>query len=360
MALSVRENFFRAARRQEPEWIPFDFGFSRGALKTFEAHVGEGVNPVDYYDFAGRWVGPSGTTRPTPDWRALYYADGSVPEAATFDAEWGGASVYEPEVDDNRQYFPLRNLQTAEEVDAFPWPDQGADYRYVELKTKVQEIIASDHVAHVGGCVFFESVWNLRGFQQLMEDMADASPVARRLFERVYELQVRSAEQVARCGADILQTGGDVASQRGPLMSPRMWRSYIFPMMRDCLQAAKAIKPDLLVVYHSCGDVSTMIDGFLEAGIDILDPCQPEAMDIFALKRRYGEVLSFHGGIGVQSVLPFGTPQEVRDTVCRTIDIMGEGGGYICSSSHTIRPETPWENVVAMVEAIRSYGKGPR
>jgi uroporphyrinogen decarboxylase len=358
-ALTVRENFFRAARRQNPEWVPFDFGMSRGALKMFHAHVGDGVDPVSYFDFAGRWVGPSATTLPTPDWRALYFADGSLPESATFDKEWGTASVYDAEADNAHDYFPLRNIETAEEVDAFLWPDVNADYRYVALQESVRQIIASDHVAHVVGSHYFEPVWNLRGFEQLMLDMAEESPVALRLFGRMHELMICRAEHAARCGADVMMTGSDVATQRGPLLSPAMWRNYLFPMMRDCIRAAKAIKPDLLVLYHSCGDVSTMIEGFLEAGIDILDPCQPEAMDIFALKRRYGDVLTFHGGIGVQSVLPFGTPQEVRDSVHRTIDIMGEGGGYICSSSHNIRPETPWENFLALIEAIKEYGKVP-
>jgi uroporphyrinogen decarboxylase len=99
-----------------------------------------------------------------------------------------------------------------------------------------------------------------------------------------------------------------------------------------------------------------MIDGFLEAGIDILDPCQPECMDVFALKRRYGKVLTFHGGIGVQSVLPNGTPDEVKDMVRRTIDIMNEGGGYLCSSSHSLGQDIPWQNILAFVEAVREYG----
>ena len=79
-------------------------------------------------------------------------------------------------------------------------------------------------------------------------------------------------------------------------------------------------------------------------------------MDIFELKRRYGKVLSFHGGIGVQSVLPHGTVQEVKDMVRKTIDIMDEGGGYICSPSHALRPEIPWENFMAVVEVIKEYG----
>ncbi len=357
--MSVRENFFRAARRQNPEWVPFDFGMSPGTLKMFQMHIGEGVDPVEYYDFAGRWVGPSATSRATPDWRSLYYSDGSLPPAAVIDDEWGTATLYDEASDNDRQFFPLRNIETAEEVEAYPWPDCGAEYRYAELAGSVQRIIASDHVSHVLGSHFFEPIWNLRGFEQLMLDMAEESPVALRLFAHIHELMLRRAEQAARGGADVMMTGSDVATQRGPLLSPAMWRSYIYPMMSECIRAAKAIKPDLLVLYHSCGDVSTMIDGFLEAGINILDPCQPEAMDLFALKRRYGDVLTFHGGIGVQSVLPFGTPQEVRDAVHRTIDIMAEGGGYICSTSHNIRPETPWENIQALVEAIIEYGKCP-
>ena len=68
------------------------------------------------------------------------------------------------------------------------------------------------------------------------------------------------------------------------------------------------------------------------------------------------QVLTFHGGIGVQSVLPNGSPDEVKDMVRRTIDVMGEGGGYLCSSSHNLRPEIPWLNILAFVEAVREYG----
>jgi uroporphyrinogen decarboxylase len=156
-----------------------------------------------------------------------------------------------------------------------------------------------------------------------------------------------------------MNSGADVATQRGPLMSPGMWRTYVFPILRDSIAAAKRIKPDLLVDYHSCGNVTELIEGFIEAGIDILNPCQPEAMDLFELKRRYGGQVTFHGGIGVQSVLPFGTPAQVREMTRRTIEIMGAGGGYICCTSHNVRPETPWENILAYVETVREFGVPP-
>jgi uroporphyrinogen decarboxylase len=296
---------------------------------------------------------PSG--KKTPAWRKLYYADGSLPESATINAEWGYALDYLEGSDDAKHYFPLRDVSTATEVDAYPWPDVGADYRYAGLKDKVESLHQSGFPVIMGGYGVFENTWALCGFEKLMMEMADDSPIAHRLFDRMAELQVKTAEQTALCGVDVMSGGGDVATQLAPMMSPDMWRNWIFPVMRDCIKAAKQIKPDILVLYHSDGNVEPLIDGFIEAGVDILDPIQPECMDIFALKKRYGDRLSFHGGIGVQSTLPFGTPQEVRDTVRRTIDVMAEGGGYLCSSAHMLRPEIPWENVMAFVETVKEY-----
>ena len=354
--IGVRENFLRAARRQSPRWIPLDFGMSRGALRKFHKEIGEHISLNEYFKFDGAWLGPCGTRLSTPDWKTLYYADGSLPEGCRIDPEWGKASLYNHDSDDQMDFFPLRNISCAKDVDDFPWPDEAAAYRFKGLAEKVTAKKDEDHAVFVSDLQFFESLWGLRGFEALMIDMAENSPVAYRLFERMYEINIAKAELIAKTGCDIMQCGSDVATQRGPLMSRTMWREYILPVMRDSIRAAKKINPDLLVIYHSCGNVSSMIDGFIEAGIDIMDPCQPEAMDIFELKRRYGKVLTFHGGIGVQSVLPNGTPEQVRDTVRKTIDIMGEGGGYLCSSSHSLGQDIPWRNIMAFVETVMEYG----
>lgn len=359
MHLTRRENFLRSARRQTHQWITLDFGMAPNAMDVFHAHAGKNARLDEYFNFDGRWLAPLGTRRVMPDWRKLYFADAALPDGARIDAEWGTAHVDLADTDDATLIPPLRNAVSQSEVDTYPWPDVDADYRYEGIADRVKSLQDAGYPVLMGGVNFFESVWGLRGFEQLMMDMAEGSEVAIRLFHKMSEVQVRCAEQIARCGADVLQTGSDVAEQRCPLMSSTTWRQYIFPMMKECINAARRISPDILVLYHSCGNVSSMIEGFIEAGVDILDPCQPEAMDIFAMKKRYGKILSFHGGIGVQSVLPFGTPQEVRDTVRRTIDIMADGGGYLCSSSHCMRQEIPWANILAMVETVREYGLPP-
>jgi len=357
--LTPRENFIRAARRRNPEWITLDFGVSKGAMDMFRRHLGDDVDIVRHFKFDARWIGPSGGThRPTPDWRALYYSDGSLPPEASIGSEWGTAQVEHPETDDSLSFFPLRKISSEADLDAYPWPDDvGAAHRFAGMKEKVDAAHAEGSPVYGCGLNFFEHIWGLCGFDILMMGMAMDEPWAKKMFRKHAADLVRTAEQIALTGADVLQTGSDMATQLAPLISPDMWREWLFPLMRDSIAAARRVNPDILVQYHSDGNVEPLIEGFIEAGVDILDPIQPECMDIFAVKRKYGDRLSFHGGIGVQTVMPFGTPQEVRDTVRRTIEGMGAGGGgYLCSTAHMIRPEVPWENVMAFVETVKEFG----
>ena len=123
------------------------------------------------------------------------------------------------------------------------------------------------------------------------------------------------------------------------------------------IDAAREVKPDLIVFYHSCGYVEPMIPYLIEAGIDVLNPIQPECMDFGEIYQKYGDRLSFHGTIGTQSIMPFGTPEEVKAQVKKNLDIAGKKGGLFVAPTHMIEPEVPWENILAYVEACREYMK---
>ncbi len=336
-----------------------DFGVSKEARRMFREYFGQDVDIPRHFKFDGRWIGPSGgTRRPTPDWRKLYYADGSLPSEAVVNSEWGTASIDHPETDDTLSFYPLRAIASEADLDAYPWPDDvGAAHRFAGMKEAVDAAHAEGMPVYGCGLNFFEQIWGLCGFDVMMMGMAADEPWARKLFRRHSEDLVATAERIALAGADILQTGSDVATQLAPLLSPAMWRDWIFPLMRDAIAAARRINPDILVFYHSDGNVVPLIEGFIEAGVDILNPIQPECMAIFEVKAKYGDRLAFHGGIGVQTVMPFGTAQDVRDTVRRTIEGMSaNGGGYLCSTAHMIRPEVPWANVMAFVETVKEFG----
>jgi uroporphyrinogen decarboxylase len=246
---------------------------------------------------------------------------------------------------------PLRGIHDLARLWEYPWPDLDQPYRFRGVAERVAELHAQGlAVAAFAGSVFEQS-WYVRGLEALMMDLVAAPEVAHYFFERMAALQQFAAEQFARAGVDIIITGDDVAGQQGLLMSKETWRKFLKPRLAATVQAVKRANAASSVFYHSDGNVEPLIPELIEIGIDILNPIQPECMDPAAIKRRYGDRLSFWGTVSVQRTMPFGTPDEVRAEVRARIRDVGHGGGLILAPAHVLGPETPWENIVAFFEA---------
>ena len=125
--------------------------------------------------------------------------------------------------------------------------------------------------------------------------------------------------------------------------------------MAKIIAAAKEVKPDILISYHSCGFCKPFINDLIDAGVDILNPVQPECMDFKELFAAFGGRISFNGTIGTQQLMPHGTPEQVKAEVKRNLEIAGEKGGLFCCPTHMLEPEVPWENIEAYVEACRAF-----
>ncbi len=134
-------------------------------------------------------------------------------------------------------------------------------------------------------------------------------------------------------------------------LGPRLWRRFLKPCLARMFGRVKAAGK--FVHIHSDGDVTAIFDDLIEIGLDVYNPFQPEIMDVYELKRRYRGRLAFHGGVGIQGLLPHGTPQQVKAEVRRLVREVGAGGGYILGPSHAIMADTPVENLVALIEAMR-------
>ena len=106
--------------------------------------------------------------------------------------------------------------------------------------------------------------------------------------------------------------------------------------------------------YHSDGDISLIIDDLIEVGVTVLNPVQPECLDVHEIQRKYGDQLAFWGTIGTQTVMPFGTPDTVKQTVREMIDLFAPG--LVIATTHVLEPDVPWENILALFEAIEEYG----
>ncbi|RPH97545.1 MAG: hypothetical protein EHM72_13495, partial [Calditrichaeota bacterium] len=165
--------------------------------------------------------------------------------------------------------------------------------------------------------------------------------------------------ELIRMGVDVIWCGDDFGGQNGMIMSPELWREIFKPRIRTIFEAFRRENPNVKIAWHSCGSILPIIPDFIEIGLDILNPLQPLArdMDPLFLKRKFGRDLIFFGGIDVQELLPYGHPQQIKDQVRHCIKVLGENGGYIVAPAHNIQNDTPVENVLAMFEAVKSFGR---
>ena len=122
-------------------------------------------------------------------------------------------------------------------------------------------------------------------------------------------------------------------------------------------QRIKAIDPHCAIWYHSDGNILDIAGELIDAGVDILNPLQPEALDVDEVYRRYGDRVTFDGCMGTQSTMPFGTPTDVRARVRYLIEAYGRDGGLVIAPTHVLEPEVPLANIDALFDACREYGR---
>jgi len=139
------------------------------------------------------------------------------------------------------------------------------------------------------------------------------------------------------------------------MFSLDIWRYFQKDRWAKIYQEIRKINPNIKVWYHSDGNVSDIIGELIEIGVDILNPVQPECLDPFEVKKKYGKNIVIDGAIGTQTVLPFGTPDDVKKAVREAAEILGADGGYILSPSHVIEPEVPIENIRAFIDTAKEF-----
>ncbi len=153
-------------------------------------------------------------------------------------------------------------------------------------------------------------------------------------------------------GFDVIWAFDDVAFNSGPVFSPQFYKQYILPKEKEV--AATFTKP---LITHSDGNMTPLLDAWLELGQQAIHPIQPDVMDINMVKDKYGDRVAIVGNI-FMSDLVYKGPAEIDIQVKRRIEQIGVGGGYIVSSSNSLTDDMRPENVLAMRDAIRKYGCG--
>ena len=208
-------------------------------------------------------------------------------------------------------------------------------------------------IPYLGGVVF-ETAYRLRGLDNLLEDLQIRPDFAGELLDRITANASRNVSEIAAAGADIIFLGDDIGMPTSMLISPQMWRRWFKPRLAAIIQAARRVCPAIPVAYHSDGWCRPVIADLIEIGVNILNPAQPDCMDLIALRRRFGSRLTLWGTVGSATLMPFGTPRSVYREVRRRIEELGGTGGLILAPAYDLEDNVPLANIEAFFAACRS------
>jgi len=249
--------------------------------------------------------------------------------------------------------YKLADAKSIEDLQKYNWPKPG--WWNFDCLDKVLDKINPNQEYHLRYRIgsIFETAWSLRGLDNMLMDLAVNPNLACYIMDRITEVHLENLRTVLDKAADkidMVYSYDDLAQQNSTLMSRDMWMSTIALRQKKLFDlATKYNKP---VMYHTCGDIKTLIKDLSEIGVDLLNPVQTSAlkMNFRQIKNEYGQMVAFHGGIDIQQLLPNGSLDQVKSEIALAKQYLGRDGGYILAPTHHIQADTPLENILAIYE----------
>jgi len=354
-----------------PERVPYSLLAPKAFWRGLQEQLGRPPGEVYHLDNGEREVAPR--TRGKPPWNlpwdnppdneeeeeflkarfARYLAQEKTPGLRV--SEYGSITVPGSSFHLRRMIYPLQRATSLKEIDAFPWPDVREAWRWEGLKTQVTEHLARGYWVSGGLGSLFESSWYLRSQEQLLMDVHINPEFAAHLLDRMAEDLEYEAARLAQMGVDALGCGDDMGHQHQLFMRPEMLRTWILSRWERVIAAARAIKPDIKVDFHTDGRSEEMIPDLMAIGVTAINPVQPEVDDPEHLKRTFGRKLVLKGTLS-SHVLTFGAPGEVRAEIKTRIDTARRWGGTVITPNNCPDVNTPYENFRAFLDACEEYG----
>ena len=198
------------------------------------------------------------------------------------------------------------------------------------------------------GC-HFEKAYGCRGLENFLADIGTEPEFVSKLLGKIIQKNLVMIENiVAHPEIDGILLGSDWGTQKSLFMSPGTWEEFIAPGEQAEFDLINEYGKDVWI--HSCGNIAPLIPRLIEMGMRVLNPVQPECMDIYDLKNKYGDKITFWGGISTQITLPYGSPDDVKAETKHVIGELGKNGGYITSPAQDIQHDVPYENIISLLE----------
>ena len=240
---------------------------------------------------------------------------------------------------------------TPENVNDFIMSDPEMSSRYWNFYNLKERSSGNFIISNIGFSLF-ERSWTLAGMEEILVAMVADKKFVNRLLDRILEFNLKIIEKTCSYPIDAMMFGDDWGQQCGLIMGPDMWREFIKPRIKQMYSLVKS--KGKFVFIHSCGKVDEIFPDLIECGVDAFNPFQPEVIDVYDAKKKFGNQLSFYGGISTQRLLPFAPTQQVKDEVNRLLDKVGKNGGYIAAPAHSIPADAKSENIAAMLEVLQN------
>jgi uroporphyrinogen decarboxylase len=333
-AATSRERVWRSIRHFQPDRVPCYFSFTQAASRKLEAYYGssdlDSMLDNDMVRYSIRR--PALLQEIRPD----FYRD-------EFGVIWN-RSV------DKDIGIPVHYPIARRSLEGYTMPDAADPRRYQGLPAFIASHPNRFRLISYS-FTLFERAWMLRRMPDLMIDMLEAPEWVEELFDVLMAFNMSVVHELLKYDVDGFLFGDDWGHQQGLLFSPALWRRFIKPRLAQLISTVHSAGKAAFV--HSCGKVQELFADLIEIGLDVFNPFQPDVMDLYAIKRQFGERLAFYGGMSVQHTLPHGSPEQIRAEARRLMQEIGRGGGFIIAPSHHMPGDIPMENMVAFIEAVR-------
>lgn len=352
------ENFYRMMEGRHPERMPIDMPFTQPALDMVRKNLGDPYEVFDL-DFCGNW---HHLKDDAAKWRVALeklgfpfppnsHVGGFGMAYVTPPIETLGAATHLTE-----KIHPLSIVEDVSQLEGLPWPD-------VTDTSGFKDFVAHAKSTHERGkvavgcleCTIFESTWYLRGMENVYCDWMEDNGISDWLLDYFTNRSVHAVKSFVAAGYDVIRLGDDVGTQISLMMSAEMWRKHLKPRLKKVIDTIRESSDrKVWVQYHSDGNITDLIDELIEIGVDILNPMQPECIDVATVVPKFQNRLAFCGMVGTQTTMPFGTPGDVKKVVEQIADLHRKGARLIIAPTHVIEPDVPLENIRALAESVRA------
>jgi uroporphyrinogen decarboxylase len=380
--MTSRERVLTALGHGVPDRVPIDFGgfqtgIHRGAYEALLVHLGIADDTV-MLDPVQQLAAPCESVL------ERFHVDTRYVVAHGPDSFRGGIVVNERDgrlwhdlrdefgvvwsmPDDQGLYMDITHHPLAgvamEDIARYPFPKGNDPSRFTGVRDRLETMRRTTDFALVSGIggVVYETCWYMRGLEQWLIDLVTQPEFCAALLDRVLDFWLGYYSEYMKVAGDlydVVMIGDDLAAQYGPIFSPSIYRDIVKPRQKRLVQHIRSLT-GAKIWYHTCGSCYQYIADLIDNGVDILNPVQIGLADMEPerLKREFGNRIVFWGGgVDAQHILPFASPEVVRDNVRANIAAFMPGGGYVFNNVHNIQYGVPPANIVALFDAAYEFG----